>query len=256
MPRQPAANREYMRQYYRQYEQRKRGHRPRVPAQLPLAHVHRCLDADMSRQQIATAAGVAVSTIDRLVRGDSTMVRDQIARRILAVRPRRPVTPIGLTRRVRALAAIGWSVTQIAESAGCNIDTIKDYRKGGGLQVKVSALCIIDAYNSLSMCTPPNRTRYERTSVSGTRNRAARAGWAPPLAWDDESIDDPGATPDLGEAERGFDIDEWLMLVRCGVDPATASERCGVTLNAVQIRAHRGGYTDVLELLELRRKAA
>src|SRR3546814_4274182 len=61
---------------------------------------------------------------------------------------------------------------------------------------------------------PPRSTRtdtlFPYTTLfrsATTKRRAARAGWPPPLAWD--NIDDPNETPDLGApGGRGIDLDE------------------------------------------------
>lgn len=75
-------------------------------------------------------------------------------------------------------------------------------------------------------------------------DRSARAGWAPPMAWDDETIDDPAASPANGmDRKRGVDLDEWLHLVRSGEHPDRAARRCGVSLNTVEVAAHRAGRT-------------
>jgi hypothetical protein len=48
----------------------------------------------------------------------------------------------------------------------------------------------------------------ERISVSRTINRAKAAGWASPLAWDDDTIDDPTARSNRGTPLGGTAFDE------------------------------------------------
>jgi hypothetical protein len=45
------------------------------------------------------------------------------------------------------------------------------------------------------------------------RNKARGLGWAPPLAWDDDLIDNPQAKPDLGE-RRAVKFDERFLEFR------------------------------------------
>lgn len=107
------------------------------------------------------------------------------------------VSSLGTARRLQALAAIGWSITELAVQC--------DYRKSmiGHLQtrrrpqiLRATADRVAEVYERLSMRLGPSCTR--------TRKRAARLGWAPPLAWDD--IDSPtgraaGAVMDLAADE-------------------------------------------------------
>lgn len=42
---------------------------------------------------------------------------------------------------------------------------------------------------------PPERTPGERAAASAARHRAAREGWPPPMALDDDRLDDPSYRP-------------------------------------------------------------
>jgi plasmid maintenance system antidote protein VapI len=68
--------------------------------------------------------------------------------------------------------------------------------------------------------------------ITRTLARAAAAAWPSPLAWDDESLDDPAAVADLGaRAGRTAALVEdvsWLM-ESFGYTRALAAERIGVT---------------------------
>jgi hypothetical protein len=68
--------------------------------------------------------------------------------------------------------------------------------------------------------------------VVRTLTRAAAEGWPSPLAWDDDTIDDPGAGPDFGAStSRTSALVEdvtWLM-DSYGYTRALAAERIGVT---------------------------
>lgn len=71
-------------------------------------------------------------------------------------------------------------------------------------------------YDELWDAIPPAAAWRERQATSRARGLAARYGWAPPMAWDDETIDDPAAVPDLGEDERVTLIDEARELAALG----------------------------------------
>ena len=58
-------------------------------------------------------------------------------------------------------------------------------------------------YDAFSMRVPTPATGYQRGSVLKARRHAARQGWPPPLAWDDEDLDNPHAQPHQPPAMSG-----------------------------------------------------
>jgi len=95
------------------------------------------------------------------------------------------VDMIGTRRRIEALRAIGWPTEIIAAEALGWSRALRDLPRGP-LVLRTTADKIRAFYDTHSMTLGPS-TR--------TRAHAARAGWAPPLAWDDDEIDDPQAQP-------------------------------------------------------------
>lgn len=65
-----------------------------------------------------------------------------------------------------------------------------------------------DLYDELSMVRP------EGTYAGITRRQAARRGWLPPLAWDDDLLDVPEAELQA-ELERRVDAMDSVELWRC-----------------------------------------
>lgn len=94
----------------------------------------------------------------------------------------------GTRRRIQALAAIGYPTREIARRIGraSNFGTML---WGDGRVHRNVAGQVLAAYEQLSGTPGPSQR---------ARRAAAAAGWVPPLAWDDETIDDPHAQPDLG----------------------------------------------------------
>lgn len=96
------------------------------------------------------------------------------------------VPAIGTHRRIEALRAIGWPTSVIAEKAG------RAARPGSIIRADQEMVRaelhdrIRDVYDRLSMTPGPS----DRVRV-----RAINAGCVPPLAWDDDQIDDPAARP-------------------------------------------------------------
>lgn len=127
------------------------------------------------------------------------------------------VPAIGFKRRVRALAALGWTQKDIAAELGIatgNMSNRMTYAKSVTRRMH-DAMC--DIYDRLSMTLPPDTMANRRT-----RTMAHRAGWLPPLALEDSRIDDPTyrprARPLLIEQPRPRKPDhEAAECPRCGV---------------------------------------
>ncbi|MFE1949973.1 hypothetical protein ACFW9D_05825 [Streptomyces sp. NPDC059524] len=166
--------------------------RPRTVDAGPAAeHAQKLLDSGLTFYQVGRESGLEPSTIRRLVNGQK-MIRSVNADKVLAVPLNVRVTAgdvpsVGAVRRVRALYALGHLNWQIAAEAGVSRDGVCALAAGRWPTIKVAMDDgIRRAYNRLSMTTG---TSWK------TRNLAAKNGWVSPLAWDDESIDDPDATP-------------------------------------------------------------
>lgn len=90
----------------------------------------------------------------------------------------------GCKRRIQALVALGWSLSELDRKAGRGARWARNIL----LQETVYSTTIRQVhalYEQLCMTCPPETDRYERTAATAARNRAKREGWAPPLAWDD-----------------------------------------------------------------------
>jgi len=245
----------YCRDYYDRYERAIRGNRPLMPARPVAEHIAACIEVGMSRNAIARAAQVAEATIRRVELKPDARVREGVGLRILAVVPTRPVTAQGVIRRLKALGALGWSTSAIAARCGLNVDTVKAWRRGEFTDPSLVADRVVAAYDALSMRAPNPTGRFERSAVTQVRQRAARNGWASPLAWDDDTIDDPDATPDKGARTIGTDLDEWLWIVNAGENPVRAAQRLGVTLHAIERAAYRNNRHDVTAIANVARNA-
>jgi hypothetical protein len=151
----------------------------------------------------------------------------------------RKVPAIGTHRRIQALMANGWSVDQIMDRAG--------YRKSGNwikydattLHVNTAAK-IAEVYNEL--WDKPGPSKW-------TRTWARNQGYLPPLAWDDDTIDDPAAwANETAEAavldevavERFIagDIDWRALTVPERIEAGTRMQRDGISRNEIHERCH------------------
>ena len=198
-----------------QAEKRRRQHmygRDRLIDATPVrAHILELSRQGMGWKRVARAAGVAESTTCGLLFGihpddpthpDHRPPRKKINRdaaaKLLAVRAQLAdhavVDATGTTRRLQALVTLGWTVTALGRRLGKTsanmFTTIDSPRVLEATRRRVAAL-----YDELWNCPPVAITRHERTSATRAKRYAAAHGWAPPLAWDDDTIDDPSATP-------------------------------------------------------------
>ena len=89
----------------------------------------------------------------------------------------------GAVRRVRALLRYGYSRKAVAGAAGMTVETVNRVARGGRPRLDVGAATAVDgAFRALS--GRPGRDWR-------TAEKASKAGWAPPYAWDGLDIDDP-----------------------------------------------------------------
>lgn len=82
-----------------------------------------------------------------------------------------------------------------------------------------------------------------RPGISARAKGIARKyGWVSPLAWDDDNIDDPAATPNLGEpSPRGsspmLENADWLLAAGCSLHET--AQRLGVTPKSIERARYR-----------------
>lgn len=169
-----------------------------VPAATIRRHLTLLSAAGMSLNAIAAAAQLSPGTVWPAARsGQLRYVQGATAAAILAVvPPDKPPLPAGMTdatgtaRRLQALVAIGYSISDLSRRLGHKgMQQVWEWtRRRQSTLTEVSAAKVTDLYEKLSG-TPGPSIR--------ARNDARRNEWLPPLAWDDVDIDDPAAEPDV-----------------------------------------------------------
>lgn len=98
----------------------------------------------------------------------------------------RGVDHCGSRRRLQALMWLGWSAGDIASRIGYRRSTVYNAAtERGGISVRF-AQSIAALYEQISHLPGPSKQ---------TATKARRRGYAPPLAWDDEKIDNPRCRP-------------------------------------------------------------
>lgn len=226
-------------------------------------HIRDLSGAGVGLKRITALTGINGGVLSKLMYGTalddgsrrppSRRITRANASKILAVKPEHVapgalVPAVGTARRVQALMACGWSLPVIAARAGVDRQALDAVLRGHREMVQArTAKLIGSVFEVLWDVEPPADTRGERVARTRAIRRATAAGWVPPMAWDDGTIDDPDASPSVTAlAARGVDLDEWLYLVRAGESLEHAARRLGVSLGAIERAGQRQGRGDVL----------
>ena len=137
----------------------------------------------------------------------------------------------GTRRRLRALVAFGWNVEALRARLGWSsrttwtlINTDSPNPIQAATRNDVAAL-----YDKLSVTAPP-----PSGATTMAKNRGQRNGWPVPLAWDDDTIDDPEAAPFVGVPKKVMKRDRILDLVDLGESLYIIAQRCQTTPNDIQ----------------------
>lgn len=180
-----------------------------VDAEPARQHVRQLLASGMGWKTVAKSAGVGTSVMTKLLygkrRADGSRVptqrlRPETRHRLLEVKlelaDHAHIASIGATRRIRALMALGWSQTKLAERLGVTPSNFTHLPAGSRPYIlAATARAVIQLYDELSMTRPPEATHRDRIAASRSRGYAKARRWVPPLAWDDEDLDNPTAHP-------------------------------------------------------------
>lgn len=219
-----------------------------VAAKIVVEHMMRLRAAGFGHRTIADAAGIGCTTVCDIYAGNRIYVYAPTARAILAIntennRPMR-MNPVGAIRRVRALVAHGYTEQQIAAAIEIRQSNLWKYMQGSASWVRPETHDRIDAaFQTLSAQPMPTGWVAQRA-----RNRAASRGWAPPMAWNIETIDDPAASPiveairrppKLGQVLDDFHVEYLELRDELGLSDAAIAERVGITEETLGKRLSR-----------------
>lgn len=207
-----------------------------VGAELP-GHLGQLVAEGYSGAVIAEAVGMDEQIVYTLLAGGQVRLRRDYHSALLAVdrsvilaraSEHARVPLVGAQRRVRALAWIGWDPVHLAEG-------LTDQRYLS--QVRVGAYETVAAGKHRWIAELYDRHSMTRGPSRRAEARARRQGWAAPLAWDDESIDNPAVNPaELRQSaararsnRRGHELREDIREMRgYGVPADRVCERLGI----------------------------
>jgi hypothetical protein len=199
---------------------------PLVDAEPARRHVQNLRSAGVSIVRIAEHAGVGFSIVSHLIynrgphRPASAKLRLVNARRILAVRAEDVATnyvnPTGTHRRLHALMANGWPQLRLGPHIGLHPVYVNAVLKQASIY-GTTAANVAAAYDRL-WNQDPRQHGVSVGTYKKVRGLARDNGWAPPGAWDDDTIDDPTAHPEwTGHCgtDRGWWIHQRQQLPMC-----------------------------------------
>ena len=240
-----------------------RARRAEGPARVPVGpmrdHVERLQAAGMSRADIAAASGVPVTTIHGALRKGALVHRDTVAAVLAVPVPAVPVSShvrvsaVGAMRRLQALAAIGWTMTRLSRETGVAAGSLYTVLRTGRCSAPIWR-AISDAYDAFWNRPPLPQGRGTARHITTAIERARAAGWAPPLAWDDDTIDDPKACPSGVRRRDGhWTVEDFEELLRQGETHEMACRRLRITWKAFERRIYRVGRNDLAPMAWARR---
>lgn len=185
-----------------------------IDAEPARQHVAKLMAAGVGLKRIVVVSGSSQGVLWKLMYGKnggtpSKRVTKATAERLLALDPANPalladgapVSSVGAARRLQALTCLGWSINRLADEGGLDRQPLDAALAGKPIFAR-TARAVAALYEQLWDQPAPTGDHRERISASRARRRAEASGWAPPLAWDDETIDDPDATPYAGDTDH------------------------------------------------------
>lgn len=177
-----------------------------------------------SRRAVSDATGLAENNLRVMHRGGPGKIVLRSTRDSILGAGSRTPTYVGVQRRLRALAAMGYAMSRLAPMIGAHPDPLVRMMRRKDEPEYVRAYIVdgvLRVYEQFSMKIPPAGPVATRQ-----RTMAARRGWVPPLAWDD--IDDRNEVPAGRVPTDRSAVDEAVVLRLLDGDttvPATRAEK-------------------------------
>ena len=196
---------------------------PFVDARPATEHLRALSAAGMGYKRVAAAAGLDASHVYPLLWGRPdrnggtrrTRARRATVEAILAV-PMPTLDDLGATvivdgtgtrRRLQALVTLGWTVQRLADHHGSDRQALDAALQQRPVQAK-TARAVRALYDELWDTPPTAANGGQARGITLAKRRAAEQSWAPPLAWDDDTIDDPDALPAAAGEHDDDGVDE------------------------------------------------
>lgn len=251
---------------YGRFESR---HTPAGPVR---AHITMLLAAGLTIRALESAAGVNRKSINKILRGSTkTMVEN--AEKLLALQPpaavhevaadHQPIDATGTRRRLQALIAChddrrpveglgrcgvppyGYTQSDLAARLGITDSTLSKIVVRDGDVLAVTARNVATMFDALQT-TPGTSAR--------SRRRGAANRWPVPMAWDEDTIDDPGAQPAPVDREKVSFLDRYdEMRHELGISDVDIARKLGMKFDTLLRQLQRYDLPVSAELASLAR---
>lgn len=210
----------------RQRRQRAYGKTPYVDAQPVREHLQQLMAAGMGARRIAEVAQVNSSTLSRITYGrpssdpaeyrpPSRRLAREMAATLLSVEldlaDGAHTSSVGTSRRLQSLVAVGWSQAKLAQEVGIHAANFPPIVHGRRDVTRRTAEAVAALYDRLWDQKPDTSTPAQLSAYRRSLRYAAEHQWLPPLAWDDDVIDDPQATP---HQDQDQDLPDEVLVQR------------------------------------------
>jgi hypothetical protein len=260
----PASRRGMCASHYEQYRHRQKAYGRwesfYVDAEPARLHVKTLQAAGLGTRRIADLAGINRNNIMGLTNGrrgrgsgpPSQTIRRVSSERILAVpvpdvahrvaKGNTVVPGVGTTRRLQALVAFGYTQDDLSRRIGwAPSNAVRLFNPERSPQVQARTARQVEAlFRELQLIPGPS----ERA-----RRHAQRKGWALPLAWDEDSIDDAAALPDSAQRSRPGFVDRYQDFRDCGYSDLLIATRMGIQPGSLLRMLDRHGLVASAELV-------
>lgn len=229
-----------------------------VPAEHVRKHLRELMAYGIGLKQVTRLTGINGGQMNKIMYGSSSRldgspsvrVTRATAERIYAVEPipanlapgaKDPHRTAQARQHLRALVALGWSLSELGRRLGINYAGNACSLISGDRVLTKSYVEKAEAlYAELSMTLPPETNQRERISATRARNHAKARGWLPPLALED--VDDVDLGDDyIDEAaiERRLAGDRTVRLHK-GESAEAVRRALARGMNTGQIQRHLG----------------
>jgi plasmid maintenance system antidote protein VapI len=221
------------------------------PVRLHLRNLQAC---SMGLRAVAAAAHVDRKRLQAVLNGrpergtpPQNHIRPELAAAVLQVEatldtmaPSTVINAAGTRRRLQALVFAGWPQAHLASALGMSPGNFSTLVKTDRVIVR-TARAVRDLYDRFWRADPL-RAGVPSGSVTRAKNLATAHRWAPVGAWDDDTIDDPAALPNIGAKTLRMDAvaeDTTFLINTLGMTREQAATRLGVTRDTVDASLSR-----------------
>lgn len=174
-----------------------------IPAAPVRDHIIALLAEGWTLAHLAHQTGLDWTGIQRIYNGQYARVEKRTRDLLMAVevtgsivnRGAQRLPNVGVRRRLQALAAFGYSMKHLGEEMGVTEQCINHWHQTPLVYAETIEK-VAHLFDRLATTPGPSKRAV---------NHAKRKGWPLPLEWDDDSIDDPSATP---SGRRPEDVEE------------------------------------------------